>query len=98
MGCGEVAAHSRGRSLGVSAIEAEFQDPESGQKLAATVADVREAYRTAVRESVDEWRQHLSGAATSHEVVMTDQPFGMPQFEADPGYQFRMAEGVKALE
>ena len=66
------------RDLGVSAIEAEFQDPESGQKLAATVADVREAYRTAVRESVDEWREHLSGAAASHEVVMTDQPFGMP--------------------
>ena len=66
------------RDLGVTAIEAEFKDPESGQKLAATVADVREAYRTAVRESVDEWRQHLSGAATSHEVVMTDQPFGMP--------------------
>ena len=25
-------------------------------------------------------------------------PFGMPQFEADPGYQFRMSEGLKALE
>ncbi len=66
------------RDLAVGAIEAEFKDPESGQKLAATVADVREAYRTAVVESVDEWRQHLSGAAASHEVVLTDQPFGMP--------------------
>lgn len=66
------------RDLGVNAIEAEFQDPESGQKLAATVADVREAYRTAVMETVDEWRGHLSGAAASHEVVMTDQPFGLP--------------------
>jgi hypothetical protein len=25
-------------------------------------------------------------------------PFGMPQFQADPGYNFRMAEGMKALE
>jgi hypothetical protein len=25
-------------------------------------------------------------------------PFGMSQFEADPGYQFRMSEGMKALE
>lgn len=66
------------RDLAVGAIEAEFKDPESGQKLAATVADVREAYRTAVVESVDEWRQHLSGAAASHEVVLTDHPFGMP--------------------
>lgn len=66
------------RDLGVNAIEAEFVDTESGQKLAATVADVRDAYKTAVVESVDEWRQHLSGAAASHEVVYTDQPFGMP--------------------
>jgi hypothetical protein len=26
------------------------------------------------------------------------QPFGMAQFQADPGYNFRMSEGVKALE
>lgn len=25
-------------------------------------------------------------------------PFGMPQFQQDPGYAFRMAEGTKALE
>jgi hypothetical protein len=25
-------------------------------------------------------------------------PFGMAQFQADPGYQFRMSEGLKALE
>ena len=28
----------------------------------------------------------------------TYTPFGMEQFQADPGYNFRMAEGVKALE
>ena len=66
------------RDLGVTTIEAEFTDTESGQKLAAAVADVREAYKTAVVETIDEWREHLSGAAASHEMVMTDQPFGMP--------------------
>ena len=66
------------RDLGVNAIEAEFQDPESLRTLAATVADVREAYKTAVTETIDEWREHLSGAAASHEIVLTDQPFGMP--------------------
>jgi uncharacterized protein (DUF58 family) len=66
------------RDFDVSAIEAEFQDPETAQKLMATVADVREAYRTAVTETIDEWRGHLSGAAASHEVTMTDQPFAMP--------------------
>lgn len=66
------------RDLSVGAVEAEFKDPESGQKMAATVPEVREAYRTAVQETVDEWREHLSAAAASHEVVMTDQPFGIP--------------------
>ena len=66
------------RDLAVTAVEAEFRDPESGQKLAATVPEVRDAYRTAVAETIDEWRGHLSGAAASHEVVMTDQPFGTP--------------------
>ncbi|MEN6400656.1 MAG: hypothetical protein ABFD94_01825, partial [Armatimonadia bacterium] len=28
----------------------------------------------------------------------TYTPFGMDQFNADPGYQFRMSEGLKALE
>lgn len=66
------------RDLAVTAVEAEFQDPESLQKLAATVPEVRDAYRTAVAETLEEWRGHLSGAAASHEVVMTDEPFGMP--------------------
>ena len=30
--------------------------------------------------------------------VPTYTPFGMEQFQTDPGYQFRMAEGLKALE
>jgi uncharacterized protein (DUF58 family) len=66
------------RDLAVTAVEAEFQDPESQQKLAATVPEVRDAYRTAVQETLDEWRGHLSAAAASHEVVMTDEPFAMP--------------------
>jgi len=28
----------------------------------------------------------------------TYKPFGMPEFQTDPGYNFRMAEGMKALE
>ena len=66
------------RDFDVNAIEAEFQDPETTQKMVAAVADVRDAYRTAVVETIEEWRGHLSAAAASHEVAMTDQPFGMP--------------------
>lgn len=36
--------------------------------------------------------QYPGAAAPSY------QPFGMEQFNADPGYQFRMSEGLKALE
>lgn len=36
--------------------------------------------------------QYAGAAAPSY------TPFGMNQFNADPGYQFRMSEGVKALE
>jgi uncharacterized protein (DUF58 family) len=66
------------RDLEVNAIEAEFEDTETTQKMMATVADVKQAYRTAVAETVEEWKGHLSGAAASHELAMTDQPFGMP--------------------
>jgi hypothetical protein len=31
-------------------------------------------------------------------LAMDYQQFGMQQFQADPGYQFRMSEGMKALE
>lgn len=36
--------------------------------------------------------QYPGAAAPSY------QPFGMEQFNVDPGYQFRMSEGLKALE
>lgn len=38
------------------------------------------------------------GAATSAEYGMAAKPFGMAQFETDPGYAFRLSEGQKALE
>ena len=37
-------------------------------------------------------------ALTEYQKLAPYQPFGMEQFQADPGYQFRMSEGIKALE
>jgi hypothetical protein len=37
-------------------------------------------------------------ALTEYQKLAPYQSFGMEQFQADPGYQFRMSEGVKALE
>lgn len=39
-----------------------------------------------------------TNAMAQYQRLAPYQPFGMPQFEADPGYQFRMSEGLKALE
>ena len=58
--------------------EAVFVDPESSLEIAASVADVRAAYRETVREVVGEWRTMLSSIGASYELVLTDAPFGVP--------------------
>ncbi|MEB3201888.1 MAG: hypothetical protein VKK05_03620 [Synechococcus sp.] len=40
----------------------------------------------------------IGGDASTAGYGSMAQPFGMAQFQADPGYQFRMDEGMKALE
>ena len=40
----------------------------------------------------------LGGDTTATDYGMAARPFGMEQFENDPGYAFRMSEGMKALE
>jgi hypothetical protein len=40
----------------------------------------------------------LSGDKTAAGYGSAAQPFGMDQFQADPGYAFRMSEGMKALD
>ncbi|MGH7669675.1 MAG: DUF58 domain-containing protein [Gemmatimonadaceae bacterium] len=55
-----------------------FVDPESELAVPATVADVRAAYRATVDEVIAEWRARLGAAGVGYEVVMTDQPFGVP--------------------
>ena len=37
-------------------------------------------------------------ALAEYQKLAPYQNFGMAQFQADPGYQFRMSEGIKALE
>lgn len=58
--------------------ESLFVDPEGGDSLAATPADVREAYQATVREAIDEWRTRFSAAGAFYETIVTDQPFGVP--------------------
>lgn len=44
------------------------------------------------------FRQTGVNALADYATASQYTPFGMPQFQADPGYQFRMSEGLKALE
>ena len=58
--------------------DAIFVDPESGDEVPATIADVRTAYRATVVEAIDEWRRALTAVGAAYEVVTTDSPFGVP--------------------
>jgi uncharacterized protein (DUF58 family) len=58
--------------------EAVFVDPESTLEIAASVADVRAAYRQTVDEVIGEWRTMFSSIGASYELIFTDAPFGVP--------------------
>jgi uncharacterized protein (DUF58 family) len=58
--------------------EAVFVDPESALEIAASVADVRAAYRDTVQEVIAEWRTMLSSIGAGYELIFTDAPFGVP--------------------
>ncbi len=57
--------------------DARFVDPESGEEIPATTADLRTAYRRAVEEAVDEWRGALSPEGMDYHLVQTDQPMAL---------------------
>jgi len=44
------------------------------------------------------FRQTGVNALANYEQASNYTPFGMDKFNADPGYQFRLAEGIKALD
>ena len=58
--------------------EAVFVDSESPLEIAASVADVRAAYRQTVDEVIGEWRAMLSSIGAGYELIFTDSPFGVP--------------------
>jgi uncharacterized protein (DUF58 family) len=58
--------------------EALFVDPETELEVAASVSDVRAAYRKTVDEVVDEWRSMLTSMGAGYELIFTDTPFGVP--------------------
>jgi uncharacterized protein (DUF58 family) len=66
------------KSFDLPAGESLFVDPERGDSLAVTPADVREMYQATVLEAIDEWRSRFAAAGAFYEPILTDQPFGVP--------------------
>jgi hypothetical protein len=58
------------------AIEARFQDPETGQSVVLRPQDWAGAYDQTVKESMSAWRLGLRRHGIAYEVVTTDTPFG----------------------
>lgn len=87
--------------LGPASKQAEATTEAAGLGAQATryAADLqKEAFERQVALQ-EPWRQ--AGITALNQLVplsTTYQPFGMQQFQQDPGYGFRMSEGMKALE
>ena len=69
-------------------------------QLRATKATIKQQERALERQIglQEPFRQTGVNALAGYETASQYTPFGMEQFQADPGYQFRMSEGLKALE
>lgn len=89
-----------GAVVGSSLIGAKASKSAASAQAAAAdrSADVqREMFERQVELS-EPWRK-AGEQALNKLIPLTDyQQFGMQQFQADPGYGFRMSEGMKALE
>jgi hypothetical protein len=69
-------------------------------QLKATQATIAQQERALERQIglQEPFRQTGVNALADYATASQYTPFGMDQFQADPGYQFRMSEGMKALE
>lgn len=56
--------------------EARYVDPETGDSVVASAADLRRAYRTTVAGVVAAWRRACRMGGIAYHHVLTDMPFG----------------------
>ena len=62
------------RELPPGVADARFVDPETGEELPVSVADLRGEYRDAVQHAIAEWRNTLVPQGIDYEVIDTDAP------------------------
>ena len=54
--------------------EARFFDPETNDELLVSIPDIRNEYRAAVADALEEWRNNLRPHGIDYHVLETDQP------------------------
>lgn len=75
------------------------QAASTGAEAQRYAADVQRQMFEKQTELQEPWRQ--AGITALNQLIPLSQqyqPFGMEQFQAEPGYGFRLSEGMKALE
>jgi hypothetical protein len=103
---GPVAAIAGSAAVGAaSSIIGGKSQADAAKKAAkaqtkATKATIAQQERALERQIglQEPFRQTGVNALADYGTASQYTPFGMDQFQADPGYQFRMSEGLKALE
>jgi hypothetical protein len=71
---------------------------DAQKKAAKKAAKAQNAALAAQTKLVAPYVEAGKNALAEYQKMAPYQDFGMEQFQADPGYNFRMAEGMKALE
>ena len=68
------------------------------KKAAKNAANAQKQALAAQEALIGPYVQAGKNALAEYQQLAPYQNFGMAQFQADPGYNFRMSEGIKALE
>ena len=94
------AALGAGASILGGRSQAKASKDAAKEQRRATQATIAQQERALERQIglQEPFRQTGVNALADYGTASQYTPFGMDQFQADPGYQFRMSEGLKALE
>jgi hypothetical protein len=99
-----VGSAAMGKRASDKAARAQTQAAEQSNQLQREqfnrMIELQEPFRQAGMTGQNELMRllGLQGDAGSAGYGSATKPFGMEQFQADPGYGFRMSEGLKALD
>lgn len=90
--------NSAARGAASAQADAAASQAEAQIRAAQIAADAQQKMFDKQVELQAPWREAGVNALTKLQSASNYTPFGMEQFQADPGYGFRLAEGQKALE